>query len=655
MIKKLPGLLAFCVLLSGDAPSGWTPEFSLQVQTIGVVTPSPDGAWVAYTQSKPVVDGEHSEQLSQIYIARADGSRRFQLTRGEKSCTAPAFSPDGRWIYFLSDRSGKQNLYRILIEGGEAEMLTDFKGSMGGFQISPDGKSIGFLAHEDAADLEKSKKEKRDFRVVDAEPENMAIYTIAADADADGKRKHKKLFDAKYHIVGMDWSPDGKAIAFEHWPTPLADNWTRADIAEVTVASGVVKEVAATTAAESSPRYSPDGRYLAFTKSPDTPHWPGEHRIALMSRTNGEVRMLSPTYDLQPDLIGWAGDAKQLILQEAKGTRTALYSMPVDGPPRLLYMPEKGVISGNAKLNRSGRFLGLAHETPSDPPEAYVLSLTGGAPVRVSRANDNLPRLPIGETKAIHWKSKDGREIEGLLTYPAGYEPGKKYPFVLNIHGGPAGGFGENFTGRLSIYPIAAFSSRGYAVLRPNPRGSSGYGKDFRFANLADWGGKDYEDDMAGVDHVIALGVADPDHLAVLGWSYGGFMTSWIVGHTDRFKAACIGAGVTNLWSFEGTADIPGFLPDYFQGEQWEQSESFAKHSPISYVQNVKTPTLLLHGEADERVPTSQGYEFYHALKRRGITTKMVVYPRTPHGPREPKFILDIAQRHLDWVDRYAR
>jgi dipeptidyl aminopeptidase/acylaminoacyl peptidase len=172
---------------------------------------------------------------------------------------------------------------------------------------------------------------------------------------------------------------------------------------------------------------------------------------------------------------------------------------------------------------------------------------------------------------------------------------------------------------------------------------------------VADWGGKDYDDDMTGVDYLIAQGIADPDHMAVLGWSYGGFMTSWVITHTDRFKAAVVGAGVTNLWSFTGTSDIPGFLPDYFEGEPWNKFNNFAEHSPLTFVKNVKTPTLILHGEADVRVPTSQGYEFYHALKRQGVITKMVVYPRTPHGPREPKFILDIAQRNMDWVEKYAR
>jgi dipeptidyl aminopeptidase/acylaminoacyl peptidase len=375
----------------------------------------------------------------------------------------------------------------------------------------------------------------------------------------------------------------------------------------------------------------------------------------LLARTGGTPRALPPTFNEEPNLVGWSGDSTRIIFSEAKKTRVALYAMPVDGQPKILYEPDKGIV-GSAALNVTGTYVGFSRESPDEAPEAFLMGATGPAKaVRVSRANLDLPKLPLGETKVISWKSKDGAEIEGLLTLPVGYEPGKRYSLILNIHGGPAGVFNENFIGRLAIYPLATFSARGYAVLRPNPRGSGGYGKQFRFANVGDWGGKDYEDDMAGVDRVIALGIADPDRTAVMGWSYGGFMTSWIITQTNRFKAAAVGAGVTNLWSFTGTADIPGFLPDYFGGEPWEVFEAFRKHSPMSFVQNVKTPTLILHGEADVRVPTSQGYELYNALKRQGVTTKMVVYPRTPHGPREPKFILDIAQRHSDWVDKYVR
>jgi dipeptidyl aminopeptidase/acylaminoacyl peptidase len=638
-----------------QVPTAWTPEFSLQFKTVGGVLPSADGSRVAWTQTQAVMDAEHSETLTHIFVANADGSHRIQLTRGEQSCTAPAFSPDGRYVYFRSSRSGKMNLYRIGIAGGEAEMLTDFKGSLGSYQVAPDGKSAAFTGYEPPADEEKNKKEKRDWQVVDSNPANMAIYVIPTEGDESGKRPARKLTDGRRHVEEMAWSPDSRAIAFTHMPTPGADDWTRADLAEVDVASGAVKPIAATNAAEGHPVYSPDGRYLAYTRSSDPPRWAEDERVVLFSRATGESRTLPATYDEAPNLLGFTADGSKLLFLEGKHTRSAVYALPLDGPPEPLYEPAKGVVNpAGTHLNTTGTALGLAMESPDEAPEAYLMSL-GGAPRMVSRANADMPKLPLGKTEAIRWKSKDGMEIEGLLTYPANYEPGRKYPLILNIHGGPTGVFTESFIGRAGLYPIAVFAARGYAVLRPNPRGSGSYGRTFRFANYNDWGGKDYEDIQAGVDRAIALGVADPDRLAVMGWSYGGFMTSWTITQTHRFKAAAVGAGVTNLWSFTGTSDIPGFLPDYFGGEPWTQFDAFQKHSPITYVKNVTTPTLVLHGEADVRVPTSQGYEFYHALKRQGVTARMVVYPRQPHGPTEPKFILDIMQRHLDWVDKYVR
>jgi len=275
---------------------------------------------------------------------------------------------------------------------------------------------------------------------------------------------------------------------------------------------------------------------------------------------------------------------------------------------------------------------------------------------KITAVNEDFASKPHAKTEIISWKSKDGKfTIEGLLTWPANYQPGRKYPLVLNIHGGPAGVFTQNYTGASSIYPIQAFASEGYAVLRPNPRGSSGYGVEFRQANKNDWGFGDYDDIMAGVDKVIADGVVHPDSLCVTGWSYGGYMTSMIITKTNRFKAAMVGAGVTNLISFTGTADIPGFIPDYFDGELWERTDVYARHSAMFGVKNVTTPTLVIHGERDLRVPISQGQELYMALKRLGVKTQMVSYPRTPHGPQEPKFIQDIAERVIDWFTLYNR
>src|ERR1035438_114416 len=640
---------------TAQPPTAWTPEISMQVQPVADVVPSPDGKLVAYTQSHAVIETEKSEVDTQIFLAAADGSHRTQLTRGEKSASAPEFSPDGRYVYFSSERSGKPNLWRIPVDGGEAEMLTDWKGEIGAYRVSPDGKWIAFAGMEPRADEEKEKKEKRDFRVIDENPKNHSLWIVPAEADSQGKRTPRRLTNTPDHVQEFDWSPDSGAIAFAHTPTPGAGEWTKSDISEVTVrdgASGAVRPVAATGASERSPQYSPDGRYLAYLRSTDPARWAQIDRIVLLTRQTGESRDLPPTFDERPALLGWAGDSAQLLFTEPRGVANVVYAMPTDGLPKPVYEPRHGTLQAG-RVNATGTAFGFAGESWDEAPESFVLKIGDSIPQRVSSANLDLPKLPLGEAKRVTWKAADGLDIEGLLTYPVGYEPAKKYPLVLIIHGGPTGVFQDSFLGRYGLYPYATFAARGYAVLRVNPRGSGGYGRTFRFANMNDWGGKDYLDLMAGGDQVIWMGVADPDRMAVMGWSYGGFMTSWVVTHTHRFKAAAVGAGVTDLWSFTGTSDIPGFLPDYFSGEPWNAFDGYFNHSPMAFVKGVTTPTLILHGEADVRVPTTQGYEFYNALKRQGVVTKMVVYPRTPHGPREPKFLLDIMQRHIEWVDHY--
>jgi len=321
-----------CLLLAAALPAqppapGWTPEFSFQFQNVTAVTISPDGQQAAWIQSKPVMDTEKSETLSHIWVARTDGARRFQLTRGDISSASPVWSPDSKYIYFTSARAGSEQIYRAYIAGGEAEKLTDFKGAIGTFSIAPDGKSLAFKAAETDPALEKAKKEKRDFRVVGANPANHSLYLLPLD----GEGKHRKLFDARYHIANFSWSPDSKTIAFERWPSPLAGNWTKADISEADIATGAVKDLAATAAVESTPFYSPDGRYIALNNG--STRWAGERRINLLTRATAQLRPLPATYDEQPHILGWAPDSSKIYFVEPKRTRTYLGAMPLDGPP----------------------------------------------------------------------------------------------------------------------------------------------------------------------------------------------------------------------------------------------------------------------------------------------------------------------------------
>jgi len=642
--------------IAGMDSRGWTPEYMMQFKRVGSTQISPDGQWVAYTVSEARMEGEKSDFLTHIHITSTDGREQFQLTRGYESARNPQWSSDGNYIAFLSPRDSDGNqIWLIRLRGGEAERITDIDGGVNNFSWSPDGRRIAFTRTDPLTDEQKQRlRERRDVIVVDTEFRYSHLYTVAVKKKNDGERPVKRLTKGEFHVGNFDWSPDGKYIVFDHQPTPRVNDWVLTSISVVPSDSGQVRLLIDQGGMDANPKFSPDGQWVAFASDGGIARWPRAFDLHVISFDGVRLRKLPETFDRQPSLLAWSNDGSRLFYTESHRTSFRLFSIPVDQGSYEIITTGSGVYSG-ISLNNNATILAAIHENFDVPPDVVVSPVRRFDPKRLTNVNAGFQKFPMGKGKVITYTSPDGLEIESPLIFPVNFEEGRRYPLILMVHGGPAGVYRETYSAASSTYPLQAFAQEGYFVLRPNFRGSSGYGKEFRFANIADWGFGDYEDLMAGVDYLIERGMVHPDSLAILGWSYGGFMTAFAITRTNRFKAAVVGAGVTNLVSMTGTSDIPGFLPDYFEAELWENYERYIRHSPMFHVENITTPTLILHPKEDIRVPPSQGWELYTALSRRGVETQLVLYPREPHVLLEPKFIQDAGERQIRWLNKHIR
>jgi dipeptidyl aminopeptidase/acylaminoacyl peptidase len=660
--KFLLTAIIFCTsFVFAQTKYNWSPEQCLKIKNISAVVPSPEGSKVLYTVREAIMTDDRSEYVNQVWVCNADGTNHIQLTKGDKNSSNPKWSPDGKWITFTSSREGKNNLYLMSTMGGEAEKITDVKSGVGNYDWSHDASMIAFIVTDPASDKEeKNKKSKNDWYFVDEEVKQNRLFVLwLNEKDTSGMKKQKQIVIENYNINAFDWSPDGKNIVYSHGKTPEVNDNVYSDISMVDIQSGKIKSIAATGAGESNPVFSPDGKLLVYYSSSDPVDWAGARHAKIYSLENGKTWRLKVTPNEDGGIgnaaiIGWTPDSKNVLWGEPNRTLNSIYILSADGKSIDEWTKGATGLINSPVLSTSGSYVGFIMQTPSVLPQAYISSLANFSPTKLTNINGEYAQKPLPKTELIKWKGADGKEIEGLLTYPNNYQPGQKFPFILNVHGGPAGVFQQScVAGNSGAYPIAAFAEMGYAVLRPNPRGSSGYGTEFRTANRADWGGKDFIDLMAGVDHVIKMGIADENRMGVMGWSYGGFMSSWIVGHTDRFKAASIGAPVVDLSHQNLTDDIEGFLPSYFKTDPWNDWGLYDKHSPLRFVQNVTTPVLLQHCEGDQRVPISNAIMFYNALRRRSVPVRMLAMPRQGHGPVEPTMVLKTMQTNVEWFEKH--
>lgn len=644
------------LLTSSSVLAAWTPDDLLAAKYLGQPDLAPDGSRVVYTLSETRVGETESRTDTHLWLSNTDGES-FQLTRGDGEDFAPRFSPDGKWIAFLSTRGDRApNLYLIRPDGGEALRWTTLDGGVDAFLWSADGSEIAFRAQDGPSEAtEQAKKAKADARVVDTDFRFHHLYRLRVAGEL-APPEPKRVTSGDFDVDSFDWSPDGKTFVFSRRPTPKIFEWRNTDLALVAAEGGPIRDLVVSPGMDTSPRFSPDGKTIAFVSDRGQRVWARDWRLCTVPATGGAVSVLTPTSDGMPGedlegrIVSWAPDGSGLFYAETQRTDVQLFFLPIGGgaPKRATHEPG---LHAAFRARKDGQSIAYVLEDFAHAPEVYSLDLLTGERRRWSAANLALPSAAVVTPEIVRWRVRD-REIEGILYLPAEPTSGHRLPLLVELHGGPTHAFANQF----GLWPYnfpQLLVDAGFAVLQINPSGSTGYGREHRLSLVGDWGGRDFEEVMAGVDALITRGLVDGDRLGVFGWSYGGFLTQATISQTTRFGAAVVGAGPTNLSSMAGTADIEGFITSNLAGDIWDKPELYTARSSVFHADRITTPTLVLHGEEDRRVPVGQGFELYHALRRAGKTTEMVIYPRSGHGVGEPKLAADIARRHLEWFSRW--
>ncbi|HEY3381750.1 MAG TPA: S9 family peptidase [Vicinamibacterales bacterium] len=610
-----------------------TPEQTLGGRQISDLQLSPDLSRLVFVVTEPPKGNTRPRDIWMLGLA----SRQLRrMTYSPKGASSPRWSPDGKTIAFLSDREGGTQIHLLPADGGEATKLTGGKNSVQAFDWAPDGQRLAFLAQEPRTDAEeKREKDKDDARVVDKDEKRARLWVIVRES-----RAVTQLTSGAWAIGDARWAPDGERLIVVATDRPEVDQNTDR-ILSIPAAGGALTPLAAPKGPVAQVRLSPDGKTLAWVGA--RVDGPDAHDLYVLEAGVSAPRNVTLSVDRPVMGYAWRKDGSLNVLF-ADGFRTR-YAV-VDRQGHVTSAPAVEMNRGAfAARDDDIWFVG---ETAVDAPEIWHARGTARPEVLTSVNTDWNRPAPL-EPEFYRYRSFDGLDIEAALLKPANVGAGVKLPLIVLIHGGPTGRWSNAFEpwGQL-------LAARGYAVFYPNIRGSVGYGHRFVESNRADWGGGDFKDLMAGVDDLIARGIADPKRLGIGGWSYGGYMSAWAITQTARFQAAVIGAGLSDLASEFGTENGSAY-DEWFFGTPYEKLEGFIKCSPITYIKNARTPSLILQGEADTTDPIGQSQQLYRGLKRYGVAADFVVYPREGHGLREEKHLLDRLNRILAWYGQYIK
>jgi dipeptidyl aminopeptidase/acylaminoacyl peptidase len=672
-------------------------EESLSLKTIGGARISPDGRFIAYRVRE--TDWKENAYARQIWLANVGTGASFQLTRGKKSSDAPEWSPDGRWLAFIGEREanaivpagvaekkeekdekkegkdekkegeGKpaaRQIWVISPEGGEAWELTQQETDIGGFHWSRDGKQIAFTAPTVESKSEKERKEKySEYEVFEEDFRQSQLWVVDASA---GEAQHSPVKarqitrDATLNVNGFAWSPDGKRVAFAATHNPMLAFSGDEDIYLADLAKdNAVRKIIALDGPDRDPIFSPDGKQIAFGTALAQPYFyyanghigvvDVERVLAQPATKPGDVQDLTNQFDEDPRISEWGPDGIYFVGLQ----KTSAHLFRVDPKTKSIARvsaPDTYFLD-DVSFTRDFKTLGIAAQDETHLTEIFVSGAQKFSPRKLTDVTAQVKDWSLGSAEVISWKSKDGTTIEGILRKPANYDASKKYPLLVMIHGGPTGISQPLLSAGDTYYPTQIFLSKGALVLQPNYRGSAGYGAAFRALNVRNLGVGDMWDVMSGVDSLIARGIVDESKLGSMGWSQGGYISAFLTTNTDRFKAISVGAGISNWMTYYVNTDITPFTRQYLHATPWDDQEIYQKTSPMSTIQQAKTPTLIQLGSVDKRVPVPDSYELYRGLQDQHVPSRLILYTGFGHPITKPKSNRAVMQANLDWFNHY--
>jgi dipeptidyl aminopeptidase/acylaminoacyl peptidase len=658
--RLVPGLVLAVVLLAvAAAPASIPPKHVptvgdlMALKSAGSPRISPDGTKVVYTITG--ADFDQDAYVTQIWLADVATGEAIQLTRSRKSCSNPEWSPDGRWLAFTSSRADdKPQIFAINPAGGEALQLTKSEAGVNGFAWSPDGRTIAFSTTDPESEERKARKEHYgDYEIVRKEYRFTHLWTIdlaeALNAPQAGRRRTS---GTDWTVGGFAWSPDGTKIAFSAAVNPDLINGGTTDVYVLELAGDQVKKIVSQPGPDYVAAWSPDGRSVLLASAMGrSDYYARNIRLAVVPAGGGPARSVTDAFD--ENVYGADWTAEGIFFSAAQKTAVHLFRVDPESLRITRVTAPDDVIVSSFSFSSDGKRMAFMSMSRTTLGEVCVSAIPFRARP-LTRMTAQADPLVLGTRELVTWKSKDGTTIEGVLIKPADFDPAKKYALLCVIHGGPTG------TDRPLLlspdaryYPSDIWAARGALILKVNYRGSAGYGEAFRRLNYRNLGVGDAWDVLSGVDSLIKKGWVDPGRVGCMGWSQGGYISAFLTTSTKVFKAISVGAGISDWATYYYNTDITPFTINYLGADPIADPAIYAKTSPITYVKNASTPTLIQHGENDRRVPIPNAYELRQALTDRGVPVEMVVYKGFGHGISKPKAMRAVMQHNLAWFGHY--